>query len=282
MVTFQAGRIALVAVLVCLAASCSREQQDWRAAEGADTSEAWQRFVEQHPDSELVPQARARIAQIAEQRDWQRADRTATIEAYRGFLAQHPTGRWSEEARIRIEAFSLGSAPRTPSPTPAEAAAIEAKRGVRALRLATAPSATPPGAAAPGSAAGATPSGIAVPVRPAGTAPTAAPTAVPGEPAQAAPAATDHHFDLGALPAGGYGVQLGAFGSQASADQEWQRLQGRFGTELGGLSARIVVASTASGQLYRLQASAAGEAQARAICDSLKEKDQACVPVTLR
>ena len=278
MVTFQAGRIALVAVLVCLAASCSREQQDWRAAEGADTTEAWQRFVEQHPDSELVPQARARIAQIAEQRDWQRADRTATIEAYKGFLAQHPTGRWSEEARIRIEAFSLGSAPRTPSPTLEEAAAVEAKRGVRALRLATAPADTPPGAAAPGATAGATPSGVAVPVRPAGTAPTAAPR----EPAQAAPAATDHHFDIGALPAGGYAVQLGAFGSQASADREWQRLQGRFGTELGGLSARIVVASTASGQLYRLQAGAAGEAQARAICDSLKEKDQACVPVTLR
>jgi cell division protein FtsN len=88
----------------------------------------------------------------------------------------------------------------------------------------------------------------------------------------------------GARAAGrdGYGVQLGAFGSEASADREWQRLQGRFGTQLGGLSRRIVPAGTTSGPLYRLQASAVGEAQARAICDSLKEQSQPCVPVLPR
>jgi hypothetical protein len=274
MVTFQAGRIALLAVLVGLAAACSREQQDWRAAEGADTSEAWQRFLEQHPESELVPKARARIAQIAEQRDWERADHAGTIVAYRGFLAQHPTGRWSEEARIRIEAFSLGSAPRTPPPTPEEVAAAQANQGVRALHLATAPSgaAAPTPAAVPDSAV----PDAATPARSAGA------TAAPGEAAQPAPAAADHRLDTSGLPASGYGVQLGAFGSEAGADREWQRLQGRFGAELGGLSPRIVIASTAGGQLYRLQASAGGEAQARAICDSLREKDQACVPVVPR
>jgi cell division protein FtsN len=75
-----------------------------------------------------------------------------------------------------------------------------------------------------------------------------------------------------------YGVQLGAFGSEASADREWRRLQGRFGAQLGGLSPRIVAAGN-TGQLYRLQAPAAGEAQARALCDSLKERSQPCVPV---
>ena len=42
----------------------------------------------------------------------------------------------------------------------------------------------------------------------------------------------------------GYGMQLGAFGTPASADREWQRLQERFGPQLGGLSPRIVLAST--------------------------------------
>jgi cell division septation protein DedD len=277
MVTFQAGRIALLAVLVGLAAACSREQQDWRAAEGADTSEAWQRFLEQHPDSELVTQARARVAQIAEQRDWERADHAGTMEAYRGFLAQHATGRWSEEARIRIEAFSLGSAPRTPRPTPEQVAEAQANRGVRALRLATAPSdaASVVPVPASDSPAPATPVGATA-------APGEAAQPAPGDAAQPAPAAADHRVDRSAVPAPGYGVQLGAFGSEAVADREWQRLQGRFGAELGGLSPRIVIASTAAGQLYRLQAPAAGEAQARAICDSLKEKDQACVPVVPR
>src|SRR5579863_10187964 len=131
MMTFQAGRIARLALLATLCA-CSSEQQDWRSAEGADTSEAWGRFIEQHPDSELATQARARIARLSEQRDWQHADRAATAEAYRGFLAQHPTGKWSEEARIRIEAFALGSAPRTGPQTPEEAAASHASGGVRA------------------------------------------------------------------------------------------------------------------------------------------------------
>jgi len=80
-------------------------------------------------------------------------------------------------------------------------------------------------------------------------------------------------------PANAYGVQLGAFGSEASADREWRRLQGRFGAQLGGLSPRIVAAGNTSEQLYRLQAPAAGEAQARALCDSLKERSQPCVPV---
>jgi cell division protein FtsN len=89
------------------------------------------------------------------------------------------------------------------------------------------------------------------------------------------PAVHDSASEPGPL----YSVQLGAFGSEASADREWRRLQGRFGAQLGGLSPRIVAASDTSGQLYRLQAPAAGEAQARALCDSLRERSQPCVPV---
>src|SRR5262249_29230710 len=138
MVTFRAGRVALLTLLAGMAAACSQEQQDWRSAEAADSTEGWQRFVDQHPDSELVNQARNRIAQLEARRDFQYAERIATVDAYRDFLAHHPSGRWSEHARIRIESFSLGSTPRIePPPTPEEAAAFSSS-GVRALRLATA------------------------------------------------------------------------------------------------------------------------------------------------
>jgi cell division septation protein DedD len=283
MVTFQAGRVVLVTALVGLAAACSGEQQDWRSAQSADTSEAWGRFIEQHPDSELVGQARARIAQLEEQRDWQHADSVATMDAYRSFLVRYPAGRWSEEARIRIEGFSLGSAPRTTLPTPEEAAAIDASARVRAFRLATA---SAPAASAPASAEDS--SGPQTPDTVAAGPGTAVPAgaAAPGEAAQPAPTdlaqPASGASDAAPSPANGYGVQLGAFGSQASADREWQRLQGRFGEQLGGLSPRIVVASSDSGQLYRLQAPAVGEAQARAICASLKEQSQPCVPVVPR
>jgi cell division septation protein DedD len=256
MTTFGAGRVALITVLALLAAGCSREQQDWRSAEAADTSEAYGRFVEQHPDSELAVQARARVAQLAEERDWAQAGKIATADAYRGFLAEHPSGRWSEEARIRIEAFSLGSAPRLAPSTPAQpGGAAQGPSGVRALQLATAT--VPP--TVHDSAAS-----VARLTR--------------AEPTEAAPARVS-----AARPAGNsYGVQLGAFGSEASADREWRRLQGRFGAQLGGLSPQIIAAGNTSGPLYRLQAPATGEAQARALCDSLRERSQPCVPVLPR
>src|SRR5256885_12442146 len=119
--------------------------QAWRPAEAADTSEAYARFVEQHPDSELAVQARARLAQLAEERDWAQAGTLATSDAYRAFLAAHPSGRWSEEARIRIEAFSLGSMPRLAPSTPAQpGGAPQGPSGVRALQVATAPPAVHP------------------------------------------------------------------------------------------------------------------------------------------
>jgi hypothetical protein len=301
MVTFQAGRVVLLALIAGMAAACSREQQDWRSAESADTPEAWQRFLEQHPDSELVNEARNRIVQLEVHRDFQYADHVRTVEAYREFLAHHPSGMWSERARIRIESFSLGSAPRIAPPTPEELASF-GDSGVRALHLATA---TVP-LAEPVSAPAATPapayaSADAPPIQPAAL-PLAAPDSTAAAPAATAPA--DAAPADAARPEGGtgravpgeaaeaaadavatqtrYGIQLGAFGSEASADREWRRLQVRFGAELGSLSPRIVAAESESRQLYRLQVAAAGEAQARALCDSLREQSQACIPVVPR
>jgi cell division septation protein DedD len=304
MVTFQAGRAILVALLACLAGACSREPQDWRSAQAANSPEGWQRFLEQHPESELRAQARARITELQTQRDFQYADRIGTIEAYRDFLGHHPSGEWSERARIRIESFSLGSAPRmAPPPTPEQAAAF-GRYGVRALRLATA-EVPAPGAGASGGDGAAPAGGIQTPVsrvggdgagagpippatpegavEPAAVEPASTGRAVPGEAAQSPAEAVIKPAALNdSAPPPGYGVQLGAFGSEASADREWRRLRGRFGAELGSLSPRIVIAETDSGELYRLQAPAAGEAQARAICDSLHEQSQACIPVLPR
>jgi hypothetical protein len=246
MITFRTGRVAPFAALIALAA-CSGEQQDWRAAEAARTREAYAHFLEQHPGSELAAKAREHIGQLDEDRDWEEAGKLGTLDAYRLFLAAHPHGRWSQEARIRIESFALGSIPRLEPQRPVRPG--ERAAGVRLLELASAAPASPAGAAAapPGSSAAA--------------------AAAPGSPARPG-------------KPGGYAVQLGAFGSQASADRAWQRLQSRFGAELSGLTPRVVTAD--GGQLYRLQASTAGEAQARALCNSLKQQSQACVPVLPR
>jgi cell division septation protein DedD len=294
MVTFRAGRVALLTLLAGMAAACSQEQQDWRSAQAADSTEAWQRFVDQHPDSELVNQARNRIAQLDARRDFEYAERVGTVDAYRDFLTHHPSGTWSEHARIRIESFSLGSTPRIePPPTPEEAAAFSSA-GVRALRLATAalpadaaggeglqPEAVQAGVVR-AAAAQADAGGSVAPANEALGEASGRSRAAPGEAAQLPEDAVVKPAAAAETGQAGYGVQLGAFGSEASADQEWRRLQVRFGAELGNLSPRIVIAESDARQFYRLQVPASGQAQARALCDSLKEQAQACVPVVTR
>src|SRR2546423_11445715 len=120
MLTFGAGRVALIVVLALLAAGCSRRQQDWRCAEAAETGEAYARFVEQYPDTELAVQARARLAQLDEERDWAQAGKIATADAYRALLPEHPTGSWSGDARLPIPALSLGATPPLAPPPPAQ------------------------------------------------------------------------------------------------------------------------------------------------------------------
>ncbi len=252
MITFRAATAALLAVGVALAA-CSGEQQDWRSAEAADTTEAYARFLEQHPGSELARQARARLDQLAEERDWQRTLGDGSLEAYREFVTRYPGGRYSQEARIRIESAALGSIPRIAPQSPEAQAAPPS--GVKLLQLATA-ARTPPAAS-----------------------PLPAATSAPAAGALAESSAT---APLGSPMATGYAVQLGAFGSQAGADREWQRLQSRFAAQLAGLTPTVVAADTSAGELYRLQVAAAGEAQARALCDSLKQQSQSCVPVVPR
>jgi cell division protein FtsN len=263
MITFRAATAALLAAGLMLAA-CSTEQQDWRSAEAADTTEAYARFIEQHPDSELARQARTRMDQLAEERDWQRTRTDGTLEAYRGFLARYPSGRYSQEARIRIETAALGSIPPIAPQTPEAQAAPPS--GVKLLQLAIAGRAQPAASSPP--AAGAAQSAEMV---------------QPGEPAQPAASAQPGQPPASRDPAAaGYAVQLGAFGTQAGADREWQRLQSRFAAQLAGFTPRVVAADASAGGVYRLQVAAAGEAQARALCDSLKQQSQPCVPVLPR
>jgi hypothetical protein len=181
-------------------AACSGERRDWRSAEAADTVEAYDQFIERHPESELAEQARARLAQLTEEREWQRASTANTPASYRAFLAQHPNGKWAGEARIRLESFSLGA---TAEPVPQADLAVE-----------------------------------------------------------------------------GFGIQLGAFSTEAAAHAEWEKLQARHAMELGSLIPQVArAASPAGATVYRLQASVGAEADARGICAALSQASQPCVVV---
>jgi len=107
MPTIRRQLAALVLVCTIAVSGCSRVTDDWRAAQSADSAEAYQEFVQQHPDSDYAVQAQERIKQLAEDRDWQQASTLDTRDAYEQFVAQHADGQWAQEARVRIENFQL-------------------------------------------------------------------------------------------------------------------------------------------------------------------------------
>ena len=135
---------------LCFMGGCSREQQDWRAAESTDTLGSYGRFIEQHPESELVTQARTRMTQLGEDRDWKRAGSADTAAAYQEFLGQHPSGKWAQEARIRVQNFALGIAAQPLQSPPVAGEAVPPQSSTMARTATSPPASAVPVAAAEG------------------------------------------------------------------------------------------------------------------------------------
>jgi hypothetical protein len=130
--------IALTALLGI--AGCSHEASDWKSAAAADTTEAYQQFLQQYPNSPNAAQAHTRLLQMQEDHDWQVASAADTRDAYDQFVTAHPDSKWAQEARIRIENFAQGAASGSAKPAVAAgppsvvspAPAVSARRGAAA------------------------------------------------------------------------------------------------------------------------------------------------------
>jgi len=227
-------------------AGCSSESSDWKSAAAADTSEAYQQYLQQHPTGANAEQARTHLKQLQEDRDWQSASSADNRAAYEQFLAQHADGKWAQEARIRVENFAQGGSGGVPT------AAVPAP----ASQAASAP-ATPTPMPKPQPAASGTHS-----ERVASTA------AKQGKKGHVASGSAAHL------------VQLGAFSSQARAESQWKVLQARFPTQLKAMQPRYVAAHAKTNHLVRLQVSVPSAAGARELCAALHKHSQACVPIT--
>jgi cell division protein FtsN len=105
--------------------------------------------------------------------------------------------------------------------------------------------------------------------------PAPAPVAKP-EVAKATPPKPAKEEKAAAPSSGGAQIQLGAFSSEAKANEAWKSLSGRFGY-LGALGKSIVPVTSNGKTVYRLRASAGG--QASSICSKLKIAGEACVVV---
>lgn len=257
--------VVLGAALLGLA-GCNRVDSDWKTAQAADTTEAYQQFLQQHQDSEFATQAQARMRQLAEDREWQAASGQDTKEAYEQFLAQHADSKWAQEAHARLDNFQQATAASPAAAEPAEATADPAV-------VANAPeSVTAPPAAAP-----AVPVAEARPKQSASTA-TAKPAAkntVAKKPAPAKQA--DKPLRVASVSGMRY-AQLGAFSSRERAEQEWKSLQSKLGAELGSLKPHYSTAKSGSQLRYRLQVGPSTPQQVADLCAKLRKHAQACIP----
>lgn len=71
-------------------------------------------------------------------------------------------------------------------------------------------------------------------------------------------------------------IQVAAVDSEAKAAAEWQRLQRKFGGELGGLSMRTVRVELPKGIFYRIQGGPVDEARAKQICAAMSAQGAGC------
>jgi len=238
------GLIGAALALALLLGGCGVDR-DFDGAVKANTIGAYDEYLRLHPDGAHAADARARLAALVEEREWQRARSLATIDGYQQYLRGYPQGTHSKEALVAIADLNLASLPTTEAGAPA----------------------APPSAAAP---------------------PASAPTAKPARTARREKAPpTAIATPLGAAPApapapapgGGTRIQLGAFGSQVSANAAWQRLVARHG-ELAGRSPVLENATTADGRrLVRLQVAGFDKAGAQAACAGIAKTGDACLVV---
>jgi hypothetical protein len=236
---FRFYSVAIVASALLVVGGCSRVGGDWKAAQAADTSEAYQDFLHQHPDSEFTVQAQARIKQLSEDKDWQAASAADTPDAYEQFVAAHADSKWAQEARVRIENFQQS---KTPPATPAVADG----------------SVTPPGAPPPPAA-----------LQPTTAAPKAAKPATKSKTAVAKRGAGSHtHTPL---------AQLGAYTSKARAETAWKHLQDKYPSELKSLKARFESAQSRTKTLWRLQVELPTHKAVKSLCATLSKHGQKCI-----
>lgn len=252
--------IAAAMLLLC---GCNHESADWKAATSANTMDAYQQFLKQHPSSSYASAADARIKEMMTDQDWQTAASTDTRDAYEAFIANHGDSKWVQEAKIRIENFAPGGAAAGGS-----SAAVAA--GDKPAGGATDPSAQSP---------------VEPPVEP-----TRAPAAVVAKPVVKSAATTSatrsaslatSHAPTTHVASGGHGhvVQLGAFSSRERAQSEWKTLAAKFPTQLKSLKPDYQPVKSKTGMVYRLRVPVASAEAASGLCGTLKKHAQTCVVV---
>ena len=94
--------IAMISLLVgqlLFLVGCATPKKDWEKAQRLNTIEAYEEFLQKHPDSEFAYEAKHKIEELA----WEKVRQKDSINAYENFLQKYPKSKFVTEARHRIE-----------------------------------------------------------------------------------------------------------------------------------------------------------------------------------
>ena len=248
----QIGSIVLLMAVTFAMAGCSHVGEDWKAAQTADTTEAYQDFLRQHPDSEFGVSAQERIKQLAEDRDWQAASKADTLDAYQQFVATHADGKWAQEARVRIENFQLAGGAGSTAIRRPPAARRRCPRSARPRtwrrQLRRRAAATKP--------------------------------AKPSDCRRKPAAKRQRARSRARRRAAAVTTRSSAHSaSKASAEAAWHKLNGRF-SSLKSLQPHYATGTSHGKTVVRLQVGLSSTQRAHELCAALKKQSQACIPVS--
>ncbi|MCU4137430.1 MAG: hypothetical protein MW689_001001 [Thermodesulfobacteria bacterium] len=77
---------------------CATPKKNWEKAQRLNTIEAYQEFLQKHPNSEFAYEAKRKIEELA----WERTKEQNTIEAYQEFIDKYPQSEFIREAKIGL------------------------------------------------------------------------------------------------------------------------------------------------------------------------------------
>jgi hypothetical protein len=141
----QASGLLLTIFLAVALVGCATTEKDWQTANRARTIEAYEHFLQKHPNSAQANVARRLLPQMRVNKDWRNAEKINTPDAYETFLSKHPQSKQANQATITLEAlrFKIAKEKNTIAEYesylkrhPGGAGAQEAELRLRALRYA--------------------------------------------------------------------------------------------------------------------------------------------------
>jgi hypothetical protein len=95
--------LLLLVFFVPLLTGC--EKRDWEKAQAADSSSAYEHFLEVHPEGQFSEKARSRLDALREPAEWGAAKASGSQGHLRLFLEKYPSGHYASSARQELVRF---------------------------------------------------------------------------------------------------------------------------------------------------------------------------------